>query len=310
VRKIILTGAAGFIGSHLTHKLLDEGFEVIGVDSINDLLYSAQVKEDRLADIQKRDNFTFYRNSICDFDWDNNLHGVDTVINLAALPGQVLSWQETAKYVEANTTSVAYLVSKLIQAKREIKLIQASTSSAYGENAWGDENQPLSPTSPYGITKLAAEQIISTLTRGTKVKFNILRYFSVYGPGQRPDMAISKFLNQINRSEDIVIYGDGTQIRDCTYVGDIINGTFLAIDQGVHGCTYNLGSGNPVSLMDILEGCFKVTGSRVPLRTQPSQKGDQLRTFADTKKARQDLNWSPKTSLMEGLQSQWKATRN
>ena len=278
---IIVTGAAGFIGEKISSRLLSLGYKVYGIDILSDLLYPSKIKKSRIRKLSSNPKFVFVESKLSDSRVDEFLSKVEIVINLAALPGQVLSWERASEYVSANTTEVIALLAKMLNQKKPMRLIQASTSSVYGESAWGGENQSLNPVSPYGVTKLAAEQAIEQLTKKSLIEFNVFRYFSVYGPDQRPDMAISKFMTRILNREPIVIYGGGKQLRDFTFVDDIVEGTIKGIDKAVSGQTFNLASGRPLELTKVIDLLFEITGCEVPIIHQPRQIGDKMRTFGD-----------------------------
>jgi UDP-glucuronate 4-epimerase len=302
---IVVTGAAGFIGEKISSRLLSLGHKVYGIDILSDLLYPSKIKRSRIKKLASNPNFVFVESKLSDCRVDKVLSEVEIVINLAALPGQVLSWERASEYVSANATEVIALLIKMLNQQKPMRFIQASTSSVYGESAWGDETQSLNPTSPYGVSKLAAEQAIRQLTNNSLVEFIVFRFFSVYGPDQRPDMAISKFMTKIQKSEPIVVYGSGKQLRDLTFVDDIVDGTIKGIDRAISGDIFNLASGRPLELNQVIDLLFEITGREVPIIHQPRQIGDQMRTFGDCKKALEELDWQPKTPLEIGLKSQW-----
>lgn len=301
----MVTGCAGFIGSNFTNNLLNSNYLVVGIDSIDGLLYDKSTKIRRIKSLSRFPNFEFHQNEIIHPNTLSLIKDVDVIVNFAALPGQVLSWSETDKYLKANTQSMAYLLAAMKDNERKYKLIQASTSSVYGTHAWGAESQALNPISPYGISKLAAEQLIELASYDSQVEFQILRFFSVYGPDQRPDMAIQIFLEKIRRNREIVVFGDGKQIRDCTYVEDVVSGVKSAMQSTRVNQIYNIASGNPQTLNSILEYCFEITGKKVPVEYQNRIKGDQERTYGDISKIKSELNWEPKTNLKTGLLNQW-----
>ena len=218
--KFLVTGVAGFIGSRIASQLLDDNHVVIGIDSFNEILYKNDFKESQILGLKKRSNFTFIKENILNVNLDSILSGVDYVINEAGLPGQLVSWEKIEDYFESNTIATSKLYEACV--RNEIKsFVQASTSSVYGLSAIGKENQILNPKSPYGVTKLAAEHLINALNTIKSPRTVILRYFSVYGPGQRPDMGIYKFIQSIKTGKIINIYGDGDQRRDFTCVSDV-----------------------------------------------------------------------------------------
>jgi nucleoside-diphosphate-sugar epimerase len=228
---------------------------------------------------------------------------LDAVINEAALPGQILSWSHFDEYASNNFTSVERLIQFCLE--REIpKLVQASTSSVYGINAIGAESQQLRPASPYGVTKLAAESLLHAYGQNFPLRYSIVRYFSVFGPEQRPDMGLHKFITAIANGTPLNIYGDGTQRRDCTFVDDIVNGTLSAITNGIQGETYNLAGGTDISVIDMIELCGRLIGKDPRIDFVDRPVGDQLLTSADFSKATTDLKYTPHFSFESGLQKQ------
>ena len=303
--KYLVTGVAGFIGSNIAQEILDNGNQVIGIDSFNSILYENNSKVARLDKLQKYEEFSFLKGNILDIDLDKILDGVDYVINEAGLPGQLVSWEKINEYFEANTFAAHKLYEHSV--KNNIKVfIQASTSSVYGSEAVGLENQYLRPASPYGVTKLAAENLIQALSSKGSTKTIILRYFSVYGPGQRPDMGIYKFIESIKEQKPINVYGDGEQTRDFTYVSDIVNATLSAIVSGKNNEIYNVSGGETISVNSLVELISKIAKVNVKVNKLERPRGDQLNTRADTSKLRNHMSWSPKVSLELGLLNQIK----
>ena len=303
--KFLVTGVAGFIGSEVASQLLDMNHEVLGIDSFNTLLYDNLNKEKRIQRICNRNNFSLLKGNIMNIDLDHVLNGVDHVVNEAGLPGQLNSWQHIEEYFESNT----FAAGKLFEAalRNNVKsFIQASTSSVYGSNAVGKEDQKLNPSSPYGISKLAAEHLINLLNTGTNIRTVILRYFSVYGPGQRPDMGIFKFIESIKKGLPVKVYGDGKQSRDFTYVGDVARATISAIEQGAAGETYNISGGQQISVIELLKTLEELMNLPVKIEYVAKPKGDQQLTFADTTKSKKDLSWIPKVTFKQGLAEQVK----
>jgi nucleoside-diphosphate-sugar epimerase len=234
---------------------------------------------------------------------------VDYVINEAAMPGLGLSWSDFELYSSCNLSSVARLMD---QAKRWplIKFVQISTSSVYGKNAVGDENMPTLPVSPYGVTKLAAENLAFAYMRDSEVPVTVLRYFSVYGPGQRPDMAYRKFISRALAGESIDIYGTGDQSRSNTFIDDCVAGTISALESGRIGEVYNIAGSTERSLNEALAIISGLVGLDLEVHHHDSARGDQDRTFGDTTKASQELGFVNATSLEEGLEAQIKWQRD
>jgi len=302
--KVTVTGACGFIGSHLTKQLIERGFHVVGVDCLDDNLYSRSVKESRLKALKQLSNFDFGNINIATHDLDSNISDSKFVFNLAAIPGQVLSWKLFDKYVESNILGTKKVIDSCIRNK-VTKIIHASTSSVYGKFAVGDELQDTKPISPYGITKLAAENLLFALTSSNNLDFTILRYFSVYGPGQRPDMAIQRFLTAIKMGQEINITGDGTQKRDITYVQDVVEATISASSLTEKKQIFNISGGKQFTLNQIIDECFNVSGLKSKINYIDRPIGDQEETFGDISKAQKLLGFNPTFDIKTGLSNQF-----
>ena len=304
--KVTVTGACGFIGSHLTKQLIERGFHVVGVDCLDDNLYSRSVKESRLKALKQLSNFDFANINIATDELDSSIGDSKFVFNLAAIPGQVLSWKLFDKYVESNILGTKKVIDSCIRNK-VTKIIHASTSSVYGKFAVGDELQDTKPISPYGITKLAAENLLFALTSSNNLDFTILRYFSVYGPGQRPDMAIQKFLTAIKMGQEINITGDGTQKRDITYVQDVVEATISASSITEKKQIFNISGGKQFTLNQIIDECFNVSGLKSKINYIDRPIGDQEETFGDISKAQKLLGFNPTFDIKKGLSNQYES---
>ena len=302
--KVTVTGACGFIGSHLTKQLIERGFHVVGVDCLDDNLYSRSVKESRLKALKQLSNFDFANINIATDELDSSFSDSKFVFNLAAIPGQVLSWKLFDKYVESNILGTKKVIDSCIRNK-VTRIIHASTSSVYGKFAVGDELQDTKPISPYGITKLAAENLLFALTSSNNLDFTILRYFSVYGPGQRPDMAIQRFLTAIKMGQEINITGDGTQKRDITYVQDVVEATISASSITEKKQIFNISGGKQFTLNQIIDECFNVSGLKSKINYVDRPIGDQEETFGDISKARKLLGFNPTFDIKTGLSNQF-----
>ena len=302
--KVTVTGACGFIGSHLTKQLIERGFHVVGVDCLDDNLYSRSVKESRLKALKQLSNFDFVNINIATDELDSSIRDSKFVFNLAAIPGQVLSWKLFDKYVESNILGTKKVIDSCIRNK-VTRIIHASTSSVYGKFAVGDELQDTKPISPYGITKLAAENLLFALTSSNNLDFTILRYFSVYGPGQRPDMAIQKFLTAIKMGQEINITGDGTQKRDITYVQDVVEATISASSLTEKKQIFNISGGKQFTLNQIIDECFNVSGLKSKINYIDRPIGDQEETFGDISKAQKLLGFNPTFDIKTGLSNQF-----
>jgi nucleoside-diphosphate-sugar epimerase len=309
VIKVVVTGACGFIGSAITEKLISQGYFVEGIDNLDNNLYSKEVKEKRLSNLLNLDNFSFSNLDLATDNLDQSIEGSTYVINEAALPGQVLSWEIFPKYVSANILAVEKLLEKCLKYKVK-KVVQASTSSVCGKFAVGNEAIPTNPISPYGITKLAAENLYYALGLNSDLNFAILRYFSVYGPGQRPDMAIHKFLKLIKSKSELNITGDGTQKRDLTFISDVVDVTISSMKFEESGQIFNISGGKQYSLNEIVNKCFDVVGNKTNINYVKRPKGDQEETFGDNSKARLKLGFDPKVDLIIGLQKQLSSMAN
>ena len=302
--KVTVTGACGFIGSHLTKQLIERGFHVVGVDCLDDNLYSRSVKESRLKALKQLNNFDFANINIATDELDSSISDSKFVFNLAAIPGQVLSWKLFDKYVESNILGTKKVIDSCIRNK-VTKIIHASTSSVYGKFAVGDELQDTKPISPYGVTKLAAENLLFALTSSNNLDFTILRYFSVYGPGQRPDMAIQKFLRAIKMGQEINITGDGTQKRDITYVQDVVEATISASSITEKKQIFNISGGKQFTLNQIIDECFNVSRLKSKINYVDRPIGDQEETFGDISKAQKLLGFNPTFDIKTGLSNQF-----
>jgi UDP-glucuronate 4-epimerase len=302
----LVTGAAGFIGSHLCEELLKQGHKVIGLDAFIPY-YPREIKKQNLLWIERHPNFQFRELDLRYADLREIVYGVDVVFHLAAMPGLTASWRDFNLYQSCNLVGTQ----RLLEAVRENRVqhfILGSTSSVYGKVATGSEDSPLNPISPYGVTKLAAEHLCQSYAAAYKLPLTVLRFFSVYGPRQRPDMAYNLFINSFLHSQAIRIFGDGEQTRSNTYITDCIDGVMLAFQQPKIsiGETFNIGGGEVVSInqvLRILRGITGLQGSTFYLAARP---GDQLSTAADTTKAQRMLGYEPQTSIYEGLRSQVK----
>lgn len=300
--KILITGGAGFIGSTLTKQLELEHHELTIIDNFNDLLYSSRIKRAR-CQMFTGSNIEIIEDDINNSELIDFFCRFDVIFNEAGLPGQALSWNSLEKYIQANTLGVSAILESI--KNTNTKLIQASTSSVYGRNAFGGENQAIHPCSPYGVTKSAAENLISAYSQSFHVNYKILRYFSVYGPSQRPDMAIQKFLLDIINNRIISITGDGTQRRDLTYVSDIVDGTISAAFTDSQHKIFNLSGGKLYSINQIVKACSEVTGKEIRIQYINRPVGDQEITSGDYELALNELHYKPKVSLHEGIERQY-----
>ena len=305
--KAVVTGAAGFIGSHLTGLLLDRGAQVTGIDCFTDY-YARSIKEANLAHNRSRDGFRFVEARIQDADLPRILDGVTHVFHLAAQAGVRKSWgRDFRTYTENNVDASQQLLESCVGLPLE-RFVYASSSSIYGDNAaipMREDARP-QPVSPYGVTKLAAEQLCYLYHVNHGVPATSLRYFTVYGPRQRPDMGFHRFIRAALGGEAITLFGDGEQTRDFTFVTDAVAATAAAAVRGVPGRAYNIGGGSRVSINQVLDMIGRVAGQPLKVRREPAQKGDMRDTFADTSLAQADLGFVPAVTLEEGIEAEYR----
>jgi UDP-glucose 4-epimerase len=306
--KIIVTGAAGFIGSHLVDALVSKGYDVIGVDDFNNY-YDPKLKKQNISHALEHKNFQLICGDIQFLNWQNLLEDVSYVFHQAAQAGVRASWGNNFQaYVERNISSTQILLEASIKAKQLKRFIFASTSSIYGESETLPTSEliPPKPISPYGITKLAAEQLGNLYYKNFDLPFVSLRYFSVYGPRQRPDMGFHKFFKAALNDESITIYGDGKQTRDFTFVQDIVEANLAAAEsEDVVGEIINIGGGSRISLSEVLEQIEVIIDQPFQKNYIEPSKGDARHTTADISKAQKLLDFYPKTILLDGLTQEW-----
>lgn len=297
--RIVVTGAAGFIGSHLCERLLDDGHDVVGLDCFTDY-YARSLKASNLEAARRNERFTFAELDLRAADLDPVLEGADAVVNEAAMPGLVRSWDDFDAYQSCNFTGLHRLLEASLRAGIG-RFVQASTSSVYGVDAVGDEDEPTRPISPYGVTKLAAEHLLLAHHHTHGFPAVILRYFSIYGPRQRPDMAYRIFCERLLSGEPITIYGDGQQTRGNTYVSDCVTATVLALEQGETGRGYNIGGGEAISLIDAVGVLAEALDVEPEIRWADPRPGDQRSTKAVISRAAAELGWEPLVWPRDGL---------
>lgn len=298
----LVTGAAGFIGSHLAEALVARGYRVIGVDAFVDF-YPRSMKEANLMSLSQAPTFQLIEADLGITDLVALLKGIDYVFHLAAQAGVRASWGNCFRtYVEHNVLATQRLLEAALKSGVR-RLIYASSSSVYGDtpDQPAREDSRPAPVSPYGVTKLAAEHLCRLYTIEHGLPTISLRYFSVYGPRQRPDMAFHKFIRALLRNELLTIYGNGEQSRDFTYVGDIVAANLAAMQLGHHGACYNLGGGNHTTINEVLDLLELITGKYARVHYSARQPGDIAHTAADTTMARAELGFVPACSLYEGL---------
>jgi nucleoside-diphosphate-sugar epimerase len=296
--KCLVTGAAGFIGSHLCERLLQDGHEVVGIDAFIPY-YPRPIKERNLETARSWHSFTFHELDLRGDRLDAAVEGVQVVFHLAAMAGLVKSWTDFDLYASCNLAATQRLLEAVARSGVE-RFIYASTSSIYGRYASGDETMPARPSSPYGVTKLAGENLCRAYAEERGLPLVVLRYFSVYGPRQRPDMGYHLFIRALLDGTPITVYGDGSQVRGNTYISDCVAAT-VAASRAIPGETFNLGGGETASVVEILARLERITGRRALIRHAAGRPGDQRFTSADTGKLQRHLGWQPRVGLDEGL---------
>jgi nucleoside-diphosphate-sugar epimerase len=305
--RVVVTGAAGFIGSHLCDRLLADGHEVVGIDSFTDY-YSRDRKEANLQAARKHPAFRLVEADIVTAGLSQPLAGASVVFHEAGQPGVRPSWGTMFDpYVQANIVATQ----RLLETLREIpikRLIFASSSSIYGnaEMFPTKETALPRPISPYGMTKLAAEHLAFVYMNNFDIPVTSLRYFTVYGPRQRPDMAFTRFMEALVENQEIGIFGDGEQTREFTFVSDAVDGTVKAATADVAGQVINLGGGSRVSVNRVLDTLEDISGIKARRKYLPVAPGDPRHTGASINLAREKLGWEPRVSLREGLTRQWR----
>jgi nucleoside-diphosphate-sugar epimerase len=303
----LVTGAAGFIGSHLCERLLREGHRVIGVDAFTDY-YLRAIKEANLAGLRIQPGFRFVEMDLTRADLGPVVGEADFIFHQAGQPGVRASWgKEFDLYLDHNIRATQLLLESVKGSARLQRLVVASSSSVYGQT----EDLPLReeslprPFSPYGVTKLAAEHLCSLYHANHGVPTVALRYFTVYGPRQRPDMGFHKFIQAALEDRPILVYGDGEQTRDFTYVADAVQANWLALGPRAVGQIFNIGGGSRSSVNQVLDSLEEILGRRIHREQRPPQLGDVRHTWADTTRARSALGFSPCVPLREGLARQF-----
>jgi UDP-glucuronate 4-epimerase len=309
VTRYLVTGCAGFIGSHLTDALVQRGHEVIGVDAFTDY-YPRPQKESNLEKARGAAGLSLVEVDLSEGALEPLLENVDGIFHLAAQPGVRGSWGATfAHYVRDNILATQRLFEAA--ASRGGRIVMSSTSSVYGnaETYPTREEAIPRPVSPYGVTKLACESLARAYTESFALEVVLLRYFTVYGPRQRPDMAFARIISALLNGHPFPVYGTGEQSRDFTFVDDAVEATIAAMERGQRAMVYNVGGGSETTLNGAIALCETLAGTRLDVVIEPVARGDVRRTGADTTLIRSQLGWQPKTSLAEGLGAQVAAAR-
>ncbi len=303
--KCLVTGAAGFIGSHISEALIGQGHEVVGIDCFTDY-YARDIKESNLSTLRDSPRFTMVEADLLEYDLERLLEGVEAVFHEAAQAGVRASWGQSFRiYTENNIRATQ----RLLETARTLPLkrfVYASSSSIYGDAVELPVRETAlpQPVSPYGVSKLAAEHLCHLYRVNYGVPTVALRYFTVYGPRQRPDMGFHKFIRALLSGEEIVIYGDGNQTRDFTFVSDAVAANLACAEADVAGQVFNIGGGSRVSVNYVLDVLQRLSGLEARLHYIENQKGDVRDTHGDTTRARDALGFRPSVTIEEGLRAE------
>ncbi len=305
--KALVTGAAGFIGSTLTDRLLRDGADVVGIDCFVDY-YPRALKERNLADARKHPRFTFVESRIQDGDLATILRDRTHVFHAAAQAGVRKSWGHDFAIYTAHNIDATQILLEACRGRNLEKVVYSSSSSVYGDAVQMPMREDALPAARFALRrdKLAAEQLCRLYSVNFGVPVVSLRYFTVYGPRQRPDMAFHRFLRAMLRGEAITLYGDGHQTRDFTFVSDVVEANLAAAAWGAPGRVYNIGGGSRVSVNEVLEVIRQITGRQPSIQAEVDQKGDMRHTYADTRLARTELGFAPTVGLAEGLTAEYR----
>ena len=306
---ILVTGAAGFIASRVARKLLENGESIVGVDNINDY-YDKKLKHHRLNELKEFPNFTFYKTDIENMEALSDVflkHKIDKIINLAARAGVRYSIKNPHVYLATNAHGTLNLL-ELMREHSIQKMVLASSSSLYAgqKMPFTEDLSVNTPISPYAVTKKAAEVLAYSYHYLFGLDITVLRYFTVYGPAGRPDMSYFRFIKWIDEGKELILYGDGEQRRDFTYVDDIVDGTIKAL-KPIGYEIINLGNNHPHNMLEMISIIEKGLGKKAEIKHMPVQKADATATWANITKAKRLLDWEPKVSLEEGIEKtiQW-----
>jgi UDP-glucuronate 4-epimerase len=300
--RLVVTGAAGFVGSHLVEAALAAGHDVVGIDAFIPY-YPREVKDGNIERATRNERFRLVEADLRTANLLPIVDGADAVIHLAAMPGLPRSWSDFELYASCNLVATE----RLLEAVRDGgvgRLVHVSTSSVYGRTAVGDETMPTVPVSPYGVTKLAAEHLVGAFADAFRLRATILRYFSIYGPRQRPDMAYHRFAEALLDGSELTVFGDGRSSRTSTYVDDAVAATLAAVTAGRDGAVYNIGGGEPITVLESIETMADAIGVVPRIVFADARPGDQRHTAADIIRAGRDLGYVPTVSPREGLRRQ------
>lgn len=311
--RILVTGAAGFIGSHIARRMLAEGHDVVGLDAWRDY-YAVAQKRDNVGDLRDHERFRLEDLDLATADLAAVVEGIDVVYHLAAQPGVRRSWGEFGTYVRDNVESTQRLLGACADSEDLQRFVYASSSSVYGNAVTFpvEEDALPAPRSPYGVTKLAAEHLVSLYAHNFGMPTLSLRYFTVYGPGQRPDMATHRMIRAAALGETFPLYGDGTAVRDFTFVDDVVEANVLAARTlALPGSVYNIAGGGATSVAELLELVATAVGRPVPVDRLPVQPGDVRETSGATEAFSTLTGWRPRVGISEGVKKQvaWQLAR-
>jgi nucleoside-diphosphate-sugar epimerase len=304
--RIVVTGAAGFIGSSLSEKLLSLGHDVTGIDCLTDY-YPPRMKRRNIEAACQNPRFKFLEQNLLEADLHGILRECDVVFHEAAQAGVRASWGQD---FEIYTNNNVLATQRLLEAAKDFpirRFVYASSSSVYGDATKipVSEDDPTHPLSPYGVTKLAAENLCQLYHKNFGVPTVSLRYFTVYGPRQRPDMAFHRFIRAMLRDEPLPVFGSGEQTRDFTYIDDAVNANLLAMEKGSAGGIYNIGGGSRITLNHAIELLEKIAGKKARRNQSGREKGDVLHTWADTSRAQTELGFHPRYNVEKGLRKEF-----
>lgn len=307
--KALVTGVAGFVGSNLAEALINQGHDVVGIDSLTEY-YSQDIKMNNLKLLNENPRFKFCQTDLVSADLSVDLEDISYVFHQAGQPGVRKSWgADFTDYVDWNVLGTQRLLEACKDAPSLQRFVYASSSSVYG-NAIAyptSENDLPAPISPYGVSKLAAEHLTSLYAENYNVPTVSLRYFTVYGPRQRPDMAFTRFVTAAQTDQEITIFGNGQQIRDFTYISDVVEANIAAATQSIpnYGAIYNVAGGSSVTVNEVLQKVEAIHGKPLNVTYVDKSLGDANRTGGDTSKIESDLGWAPKLTVDDGLQHQY-----
>jgi UDP-glucose 4-epimerase len=304
--KALVTGVAGFVGSHLCEYLIKNGLGVVGVDNFTDY-YQRSIKEANIAGMRKDQNFEFVEASLLDIDLPGLLDGIDVVFHQSAQAGVRASWGQNFKIYSDNNILATQMFLEACRESPVKKFVYASSSSVYGDTKdlpMRESSLPC-PVSPYGVSKLAAEHLCFLYYKNFGIPAVSLRYFTVYGPRQRPDMSFHRFFRWALEDKPLKVYGNGEQSRDFTHVDDIVEANWLASEKALPGEVFNIGGGSRVTLNEVIEIIEEIAGRELEVGYQAKQKGDVQHTMADMTKAKEELGYKPKVSIRDGLKTEY-----